>query len=117
MLEEMNNTKPEEKTYKTWEEELASYPHPTARVFPQDYDDMPDGICSAGGWCWDWRGEAKMKGAVVQLLSPRAFELFPEAPKDGPWKGMLWFSRAELSNLCALEEREGLDFHGLAYVL
>lgn len=100
----------------SWEEHLTKYPHPTALTFPDNYD-MPDGVCIAGGWSYDWATEGKMKGAVVQLISPRAFELFPEAPKEGPYRGLLWFSRKELSNLCALEDRMGLDFHGLAHVL
>ena len=100
----------------TWEEHLKRYPHPKAKNFPANYD-MPDGICAAGDWNFDWQTEGKMRGAVVQLLSPRAFDLFPEALKEGPNRGLLWFSREELANLCALEERLGLEFHGLAHVL
>ncbi len=53
-------------------------------------------------------------GLALYLLSPRAFSLFPEAPTDGPAKGLLWFSETARGSLCELEERHGLHFHGIA---
>lgn len=99
----------------TWEEHLWRYPHPKAITFPDNYD-MADAICVAGEWCYDWETEGKMSGVVLKLLTDKAFEAFPEAPKEGKWKGMLWFQRDQVGLICALEERLGLHFHGLAHV-
>ncbi len=65
------------------------------------------------GYVYDWAGENKMIGFMVQLLMPRAYEVFPEAKTDGPTKGLLWFPDDDLGNLCALEQRLDLVFAGI----
>lgn len=97
-------------------EQLQTYQHPSSLQFPDSYE-MPDAICVAGDWVFDWQTDRKMTGVVLKLLTDKAFESFPDAPKDGPWRGMLWFDKSQTSNICALEERLGLHFHGMAYVL
>lgn len=78
-----------------------------------DSRDMPDALVTRGFVLERREGQEDEVGLVLHLLSPRAFELFPEAPANGPLKGLLWFSEEELGNLCAFEEEHDLLFHGL----
>lgn len=97
-------------------EEWLEYPIPSPMAFPDGYK-LPDAICAGGGWWSEWDGENKQFGVMVQLLSPRAFHMFPQAPKDGPQRGMVWFTREQLSGLLALEELHGMEFAGLSSVV
>ena len=90
-------------------EELDNYQRPMPKSFSQDYE-LPDGICSPR-YCAD--DEKRTLGFVVQLLTQRAFELFPEAPTDGPTKGLLWFAEEDLGNLYDFEQKNGLHFHAI----
>lgn len=95
----------------TWQEHCARYPRPKALVVPPEHD-LPDGIVKRD-YCFDWDGERKMTGFILQLLTPKGFEAFPEALTEGPTKGLLWFPEEEIGNLCALEEALGLEFTGI----
>jgi hypothetical protein len=92
-------------------EELAEYPHPKAKVFPREYD-IPDALV-AGDIVFNKRKGETTTGFVLQLLTPKAYAAFPEAPTEGPTKGLLWFPDDESGNVCALEQREGLWFLGV----
>lgn len=72
-------------------------------------DQMPDAICTA-------MGQNDTRGFVVQLLTPDAYDAFPEALVDGLGKGLMWFRMEDLGNICALEEAKGLHFLGLGRV-
>jgi hypothetical protein len=97
----------------TWAEELQTYDHPKGKTFPEGYI-MPDGIVSSS---WYFGGfnpkkREKNRGVTLQLITQKAYDLFPDVPREGPTKGLVWFPSSEIGNLCALEEREGLCFHG-----
>lgn len=95
----------------TWEQHLEKYPRPKPVAVPRDHR-LPDAIVQRD-YCLDWDGERKMRGFILQLLTPKAFELFPEAFTDGPTKGLLWFADDDMGNLCAMEERLKLEFTGI----
>ena len=90
-------------------EDLEQYARPIPKSFAKDYA-LPDGICSPR-YCAD--DEKRTIGFVVQLLTQKAFDLFPEAPTEGPTKGLLWFDERNLENLCAFEQKHGLHFHAI----
>lgn len=50
-------------------------------------------------------------GAVIQLLSDKAFEALPEAEREGPAKGLLWVSWEDIGEIHALADYLGLEFH------
>ena len=91
--------------------ELENYPRPVPVVVPPDHN-VPDALVKHG-YVFDWETDRKMHGFVVQLLTPKAYEAFPEALTDGPTKGLLWFKDQDLGNLCALESRLDLVFSGI----
>lgn len=95
----------------TWEEHLAKYPHPKPIPVPPDHN-VPDAIVQHN-YCLDWETDRKMHGFIVQLLTAKAYEVFPEALTEGPTRGLLWFDDRDLGNLCALEGRLKLEFSGI----
>ncbi len=97
----------------TWENELQAYDHPKGKTFPSDYD-LPDGIVSTDWYFGGFSPKTgkRNKGVTLQLITQKAYDLFPDVPREGPMKGLVWFPASEIGNLCALEEREGLHFHG-----
>lgn len=97
----------------TWNDHLHHYPLPKGKTFPKDYE-LPDGLVVSD---WYYGGYSKRKGkknrgVTLQILSERLFARFPEAPREGPARGLLWFSKDELGRLCALEERENFHLFG-----
>lgn len=91
-------------------EETFSRPEPRMLAGSEE---MPDALVTRGFVIERREGQEDEVGLVLHLLSPRAFELFPEAPANGPLKGLLWFHESELGNLCAFEAEHDLEFHGI----
>jgi hypothetical protein len=89
-------------------DEVETFARPEPRAFPKNWK-MPDALVTHR-FIYRRKDEC---GLVLHLLSPRAFELFPEAPTEGPLKGLLWFPEKEIGNLCAFEEEHDLYFHGI----
>lgn len=89
-------------------DDVETFSRPEAQTFPSNWK-MPDGLVTHRFVI----GRKDECGLVLHLLSPRAFELFAEAPTEGPLRGLLWFPESELGNLIAFEDEHDLYFHGI----